>query len=744
VISPEGQSMNVPPIRVLLIEDNASDAAIVRRFLAESATPFAVEVAGLLAEGLDRLGAGAVDVVLLELLLPDSRGLAALSAVQARAPGVPVIVFTGLDNADTAIEALQQGAQDYLVKGVFQGPTLTRAVRHAIERQRLEESLRAAREGLERRVRERTAELARANEGLREREEWLSLAQEAAGIGTFDWDVAADAAKCSARYFALFGLGPGTRPLSREEWLARVHPDDREHCRAEVERALATGGPHLSEYRVLWPDGSVRWLSCSGRVFADAEGRAVRMAGAVMDITERKNAEEALRRSEERLRLALRRMPAILWTTDAELRVTFCAGAGLAALHVDPENVTLGKTVFDYFRTDDRTFYPIAAHCRALAGESVNFEMEWQGAVFQAHLEPLRDGAGRAVGCIGVAVDVSARRRAERGRLELEARVQRAQRLESLGALAGGIAHDFNNLLTEILGYAGLALMDLPADAPASQPVRQIEGAVMRAADLTRQLLAYSGKGMFLVGPVDLSRLVEEMGPLLQGLLPGRALLRCEPLPDLPRPEGDAEQVRQSVLNLVSNAAEALGPAGRGGHAADRGDGRRRGLPRGGRRQRRRAARAVRVPGGRRHGPGDRRGHAAAHFRALLHDQGGGQGTGPARGPGHRPGAPRRPQGHQRTGPRDDGARAVPARRQHGTRMNTASADSRGSVLEIVAAESRNVPDLSARIRRIRVHPRSIRGRLTGRAGAGGGASRWPAGKRVPASAGGPRPRRGR
>jgi PAS domain S-box-containing protein len=148
---------------------------------------------------------------------------------------------------------------------------------------------------------------------------------------------------------------------------------------------------------------------------------------------------------------------------------------------------------------------------------------------------------------------------AEQQRHELETQMQQAQKLESLGLLAGGIAHDFNNLLTAILGHANLALMDLAPESPARDSLREIDKASGRAADLCRQMLAYAGKGRFVVEPINVTRLVEEVAHLLQVSISKKVLLRCQLAEGLPAIVADPAQIRQIVMNLVINAAEAIG-----------------------------------------------------------------------------------------------------------------------------------------------------------------------------------------
>jgi CheY-like chemotaxis protein len=141
----------------------------------------------------------------------------------------------------------------------------------------------------------------------------------------------------------------------------------------------------------------------------------------------------------------------------------------------------------------------------------------------------------------------------------MERKLQEAQKLESLGVLAGGIAHDFNNLLTGILGNASFARLDIPANSPAQASLEQVELAAQRAADLCKQMLAYSGKGRFVVQQLDLSQLVRETGDLLQISISKTCALKYALAEGLPAISADATQVRQIIMNLVINASEAIG-----------------------------------------------------------------------------------------------------------------------------------------------------------------------------------------
>jgi two-component system cell cycle sensor histidine kinase/response regulator CckA len=167
----------------------------------------------------------------------------------------------------------------------------------------------------------------------------------------------------------------------------------------------------------------------------------------------------------------------------------------------------------------------------------------------------------------GLAIEITAQKNSEAGRLALERKLLDSQKLESLGLLAGGIAHDFNNLLTVVLGSASLARLELPPGATGAETsLRQIEIAGQRAAELCAQMLAYAGKGRFIIEPVDLSLLADGLRSLLKISVGQRATLTFDLPSQLPAVMADATQLRQILMNLVINAAEAIGD--RGGHIA--------------------------------------------------------------------------------------------------------------------------------------------------------------------------------
>jgi len=178
-------------------------------------------------------------------------------------------------------------------------------------------------------------------------------------------------------------------------------------------------------------------------------------------------------------------------------------------------------------------------------------------ALFTNH--PIRDSAGKITSALSVSIDITERKRAEEERLKLERQVLHSKKLESLGVLAGGIAHDFNNLLMAIIGHADLALDDLPTSSSARESLHEIEIAANRAAELSRQMLAYTGRGRVSVTSLDLNDTIREMESLLKVSLPRKAEIAFDLDPKISVVEGDASQLRQVIMNLVSNAGEAIG-----------------------------------------------------------------------------------------------------------------------------------------------------------------------------------------
>lgn len=276
----------------------------------------------------------------------------------------------------------------------------------------------------------------------------------------------------------------------------------------------------------------------------------------VAQAIQRKQAEEALRESETRLRLVLSQLPCVFWTTDRELRLTSTAGSGLTALGLapggaikQPLHVFLGAEALDTKAVDD-------SHLGALQGFPASFELTRAGRTYTGHVEPLRSESGEIAGTVGVAVDITERR-------ELEDQLRQSQKMEAIGRLAGGVAHDFNNLLTSILGYSSLLLEQAPADESRREAFEQIHRAGERAAALTNQLLAFSRRQVLEARILDLNQVVQVSARMLQRLLGEDIELVLELDPAAGSILADEVQMDQILINLAINARDAMPTGGK-------------------------------------------------------------------------------------------------------------------------------------------------------------------------------------
>jgi signal transduction histidine kinase/CheY-like chemotaxis protein len=172
------------------------------------------------------------------------------------------------------------------------------------------------------------------------------------------------------------------------------------------------------------------------------------------------------------------------------------------------------------------------------------------------------DREGKPAGIFTITHDITSRKEQEKERVAFEAKLQHMQKLESLGVLAGGMAHDFNNLLTGILGHSSLLAMDLPHDNPMAASVSAIEQSALRAASLCQQMLAYAGRGKFVIEPVSISEIVRDTSKLIETSIAKETRIEFNLRDDIPSVRADSSQLRQVVMNLVINAVESLGADG--------------------------------------------------------------------------------------------------------------------------------------------------------------------------------------
>jgi PAS domain S-box-containing protein len=387
--------METKPIKVLLVEDNADYVTLLREILgAASAGQFHLRHADCLATTLELLAHEAFDVVLLDLTLPDRTGLATYTEVSRRAHTLPVVVLTGLADEALAMEAMREGAQDYLVKSQADGATLTRVIRYAIERKRL-------------------------TEALREREEFFRLMSETMTDLVAVVDRSGTRLYNSPSYRKLLGdphEAVGTNSFED------VHPDDRPRVEQIFRETLTTGIGQRAEYRFVTRDGLIRHMESQGSVIRDAAGHVLKLVIVSRDVTERRRVEEQLRDSEQRYKRLLDS------TTDYIYTVTIDQGSAVATTHGPGCQAVTGYSSAEY-QMDPYLWYRmiheedrprvLAAADKAMRGEHVPpFEhriLHKDGSIRWVRNTPVtrKNEAGRVISYDGLISDITARKTAE-------------------------------------------------------------------------------------------------------------------------------------------------------------------------------------------------------------------------------------------------------------------------------------------------------------------------------------------
>lgn len=317
------------------------------------------------------------------------------------------------------------------------------------------------------------------------------------------------------------------------------------------------------QYQAMLVTISVSILVIASLLLLQSRRTAEKSAEKMRKLTDvLKSSEQKLRENQNRLRLLTEQVPAIVWSVDKSMRFTSSAGAGLNALNLKQDQV-VGLSLFEYFRTEDLRAPSIAAHRHAIRGRSTTFQAHWTGREYECHVEPLRDSGGEIVGAIGLALDITARHRAEKELKEQSDALRHSQKMEAVGRLAGGVAHDFNNLVTVIRGYCDLISMRLGPDHDLQDWFHEIKDSANRAASLTTQLLAFSRKQVLEPRVLDINEILADMDKLLRRIIGEHIDLETDLSPNLGTVKVDKGQLEQVIMNLAVNAYDAMPKGGR-------------------------------------------------------------------------------------------------------------------------------------------------------------------------------------
>jgi PAS domain S-box-containing protein len=346
--------------------------------------------------------------------------------------------------------------------------------------------------------------------------------------------------------------------LVQKTWAETTHPDDLDANLAEFERVMRgeTDG-YKMDTRFIRPDGAVISATIDVKCVPAADGRVDFFVVTVADITERKRAEEALLREKAFSEAMLDSVPGVFYLFDHTGRLlrwnrSFETVSGYSAEEM------AARPVLDFFTGKDRT----------LIEEKIREVFETGAAAAEASLVS-KDGrqtpyyfVGARIAvdgvpcCLGMGVDITAQK-------HLEAQLRQSQKLEGIGQLAGGIAHDFNNLLTVVMGHGTLLQEHLGPDHPAYGDVEVIERTAARAAEMTRQLLAFSRRQMLQPEVLDLNTVIEGIMPILRRLVRENIEVVVRPAPGLGAVRADRMQLELILVNLAANASDAMPRGGR-------------------------------------------------------------------------------------------------------------------------------------------------------------------------------------
>jgi signal transduction histidine kinase/DNA-binding response OmpR family regulator len=537
------------PLRVLHLEDDPGDAELVASVLEDGGILCDIRRVHTREGFTAALDEGGWDLVLADFSLPSFDGMSALHIVLERRPELPFVFVSGALGEEVAIEAVKIGATDYVLK------------------QRLSRLVSAVTRAL--RERQARTQQRQAEQRLRRSEAFLAEGQRISHTGSWGWQIDTGEIVWSDEQFRVLGLEPGSVEPSIEGFLTMVHPDDVERVRRTVEEVQRHRGPFTLDCRILAPGGATRHLRSVARpVPSESTGGVEEFIGTTSDITERVEAEAALRTRQEMLDIAQKaaRVVAFEWQVNGhglQHRWT----RELSALHglpaqadptfaewkelVHPEDrATVEQAIGQLRRQGDMVFEYRVVHPRGTT--------HWLQLRARLLADDAAGGPGRIVGFV---LDVTDRHEAEAHVRQLESRLRQAQRLEALGTLAGGIAHDFNNILGAILGYGERAQRNLPVGSRVRYDVECILTAGERGRALVERVLTFSRSGVgeriaVRVEPVVRAalELVTSGLPISIGFSQSLAAGEAAML-------GDPTQVHQVVTNLVTNAIHAM-PAG--------------------------------------------------------------------------------------------------------------------------------------------------------------------------------------
>ena len=530
------------PEKVLIVEDDIGVARLERRHLERAG--YSVISAATAAEALEAIASGEVALMVLDLRLAGNvSGFDVYGEVKAAGYEIPVIMVTGFSDEATAIRALRAGVRDFVTKSIEYLDYLPEAVTRVLRQVRMEEEVR--------RMEERFQFIARATNDV-----------------IWDWDIAAGTFWWSPSFYHQFKLSPEEVLPGIESWKSRIHPDD-------VEQVLASTGEFLRgsrstwtmEYRLRRGDGTYAEVFDRAYLIHNEHGRPVRMVGSLMDVTERKQHENALRESNERFRAVTQSANDAIISIDSSGTIVFWNRAA-ERLFQYSESEALGQSVEILMPAHQRfllweTVGEGRSRIRRLQDATIESTgRRKDGTEFPSELSLSHWETKAGVFHSAIVRDLTERKRTEAALRQTEMQLRQAQKLDAVGQLAGGVAHEFNNLLQAITGYNSFAMDTLGPASPAYEDLVQLEKAAERAATLTRQLLSFGRRQVLRRKKIDPNQVVHELLQLLRPIIGVHIDLRTQLALNVGTIDADETLLQQVLLNLCVNARDAMPDGG--------------------------------------------------------------------------------------------------------------------------------------------------------------------------------------
>jgi PAS domain S-box-containing protein len=415
----------------------------------------------------------------------------------------------------------------------------------------------------------------RVEESLRRTENYLAEAQRLTHTGSWAWRVAGrDALHLSEEWYRIYGFDPEEGLSAWEKRLQRMHPEDRAKWQETINRAISEKSDYEGEHRILLPDGTVKHTHTVGHPVLNASGDVIQFVGTLMDVTERKRAEETLRRSEGYLAEAQRLSHTGSWASapGAVGEIRYWSEECYRVLGFDPQGgQPRVETVFQRIHPEDqaRTIGELERAGREKAEFAFDYRIIHPGGEIRSiHTvgHPVFSPSGDLLEFVGTVIDVTERKRAEEERERLrqaQADLARVNRVTTMGELTASLAHEVNQPIAAALTNANTCLRWLARDVPDVEEARAAAMRIVndgkRAAEIISRIRQVFKKGTSERELVEVNEIIREMIVLLRGEATRYSILvQTELKTDIPRVMGDRVQLQQVLMNLMINGIEAM------------------------------------------------------------------------------------------------------------------------------------------------------------------------------------------